>query len=59
MIKFIEEKIQAFRTNDILILMGNDFAFQDAYTSFTNIVNLINYMNGKYGDKYHFVYSTP
>ncbi|KAI5636838.1 alpha mannosidase middle domain-containing protein [Phthorimaea operculella] len=53
---------KAYRSNNILVTMGDDFNYQDATVWFDNLDKLIVYTNmkaGKEGLKVHLFYSTP
>jgi hypothetical protein len=52
---------QAYRTNNILFLYGDDFAFQEANKSFQNIEAMMKAFQDDYylKDKIQFFYSTP
>lgn len=55
----IEERIEHYATDDIFVVFGDDFKYINAHWMFTNLDNMIKYMNMKHGDRYHFRYSTP
>jgi len=43
----------------LFMLWGWDFEYQDAHYNYKSMDQMITYMNEKYADKYHFIYSTP
>jgi hypothetical protein len=55
----IEQRASVYRTNDILMLFGDDFRYMNAQENYKQLDNMISWMNEKHGDKYKFVYSTP
>jgi hypothetical protein len=59
MINEIESRASAYRTNEILMLFGDDFRYMNAQSNYKQMDNMISWMNEKHGDKYLFVYSTP
>ncbi|XP_068085422.1 lysosomal alpha-mannosidase-like [Anabrus simplex] len=60
-INFCEEQSRYYRTDNILVTMGNDFSYQDARKNFKNMDKLIKYVNGKQkeGSRVNVFYSTP
>ena len=61
-IKFlIEAAVQAesYRTNNIMLTMGDDFNYEDAHGWFRNLDVLIDSVNKKYSDSFKLFYSTP
>ncbi|KAL1517915.1 hypothetical protein ABEB36_001615 [Hypothenemus hampei] len=58
----VQKAEKSFQTNNIIIPMGRDFAYQQAEGWFQNIDRLIQYVNQKEtfnNTKYHLLYSTP
>ncbi|CAG9761788.1 unnamed protein product [Ceutorhynchus assimilis] len=58
----IKDSIKSFQTNNVIVPMGRDFAYQEAETWFRNIDKLIKYINNHEtfeGKKYNLLYSTP
>ena len=47
-----------YRANHLLITMGGDFFYKNAYKQYTNIDKLIKYFNEEYKD-FKLIYSTP
>ncbi|XP_067010796.2 lysosomal alpha-mannosidase isoform X2 [Anabrus simplex] len=60
-IKFCNEQGQYYRTDHILVTMGDDFNYQDATMNFKNMDKLIKYVNAKQteGSPVNVLYSTP
>ncbi|XP_059478736.1 lysosomal alpha-mannosidase-like [Neocloeon triangulifer] len=60
-IDYIERQIQYFKTNNILVPMGQDFSYQQASYWFNNIDRLIKYVNERQstGSRVNLMYSTP
>lgn len=57
--KLMQVQASLYATNHLFVLMGEDFAYMDAFQNYRNMDNLIEYMNANWGDKYHLKYSTP
>ena len=60
--KFLEygrHQAAAYRTNNIILTMGNDFNYQHAEMWFTNLDRLIRYVREKRGSEVNIIYSTP
>jgi hypothetical protein len=56
----IKEFIPFYRSNQILVLMGDDFAYENAEDNYSQLDLLIAYFNSKYKDKnIRLIYSTP
>jgi hypothetical protein len=55
----LDERASHYLTDDILVLMGEDFNYMNAEENYINIDNMITYMNANFADKYTFKYSTP
>lgn len=55
----IDERARHYRTDEILVLFGDDFQYMQADQNFAQMDNMIEYMNMKHGNKYNFMYSTP
>ena len=55
----IDERARHYRTDEILVLFGDDFQYMQADQNFAQMDNMIEYMNSKHGNKYNFMYSTP
>lgn len=60
-INFIKDISKFFQTNQIMILMGCDFTYENAFINFKNIDKLIAYANLKQinNGKVNLIYSTP
>ncbi|XP_018323399.1 lysosomal alpha-mannosidase-like isoform X2 [Agrilus planipennis] len=60
-LQYVETMKTNYRTNNLLITMGNDFNYQDADVWFKNLDKLIKYANQRQNDssKYNLLYSTP
>lgn len=58
-VSFLEEQRSYYRSNHILVLMGEDFNYQDSYSNFKNIDKLIDVVTKHHGDKVNLFYSTP
>ena len=59
MMKRIEERAAVYRTPEVFAVFGDDFKYINAHWMFTQLDNMIEYMNANHGDKYYFRYSTP
>lgn len=55
----LDRRIDAYRTNDLFVVFGDDFKYINAHWMYQNMDNMIEYMNKKHSDKYIFKYSTP
>jgi hypothetical protein len=55
----LDERIDHYLTDDMFVLIGDDFRYVNAYQNYMNIDNMIEYMNANYNDTYHFKYATP
>jgi len=55
----LDERAEHYVTDDLLVLMGQDFRYMDAEQNYRAMDNMIEYMNAHFSDKYNFVYSTP
>jgi len=56
-VKCIEEYVQGFKTQNILMTFGDDFAYADSENTFRWIDNLINTIQQN-SNRYEFKYST-
>ncbi|XP_051165377.1 lysosomal alpha-mannosidase-like [Leptopilina boulardi] len=56
---FVNRQNESYRTNNVIITMGNDFNYQEAESWFSNLDILIKNINYLYGSKYNAIYSTP
>ena len=59
MINHLNDRVQHYATNEIFMLFGTDFMYQNAHWNYNNMDYMIEYMNENFGDKYFFKYSTP
>ncbi|CAH1405830.1 unnamed protein product [Nezara viridula] len=57
-LKIMENYTKAYRTENILVTMGNDFNYQNAHINFKNMDKLIKQIN-LLDTKYYAFYSTP
>ena len=57
--KVMQAQAALFATDHLFILMGEDFAYMDAFQNYENMDSLIEYMNANWADKYTLKYSTP
>ena len=55
----IDERAAHYRTPEIFVVFGEDFKYINAHWMFTQLDNMIEYMNKHHSDKYFFRYSTP
>lgn len=55
----IDERAAVYRTPEIFAVFGDDFKYINAHWMFTQLDNMIEYMNKHHGDKYFFRYSSP
>jgi hypothetical protein len=55
----IDERAKHYKTDEILVLFGDDFQYMQADQNYAQMDRMINYINAKYGDKYRLKYSTP
>ena len=55
----VNQYIQIYRTNHIMIPMGCDFHFSNAHQNFKSIDKMINYINKLYSNNLTLMYSTP
>lgn len=55
----LEERILHTATDQLFVVFGDDFKYINAHWMYTNLDNMIAYMNEHHGDRYHFQYSTP
>jgi lysosomal alpha-mannosidase len=55
----MKERHEHYITDEVFVMMGNDFNYMDAHINYRNMDNLIESVNKYYGDKYEVVYSTP
>lgn len=55
----VDERAAAYRSPEIFMVFGEDFKYINAHWMFTQLDNMIEYMNEHHGDKYVFRYSTP
>ena len=55
----IDERRQFYRTSHIMIPMGNDFSFQNATATFTDIELIIDNITMYFGDEVEIIFSTP
>ena len=56
--EMLEERI-GYRTNNILLYYGEDFAFNEADINYENIEMIMNYVNQNMKGKMKLIYSTP
>jgi hypothetical protein len=59
LIKQLTERINHYKTNQMLVLFGEDFRYMSAFQNYKNMDTIIAYMNEHHGDQFHFIYSTP
>jgi len=59
LMKQLDERVPHFLTDDLLMLMGDDFRYMNAAQNYDSIDNMIAYMNKHHSDKYILRYSTP
>jgi lysosomal alpha-mannosidase len=59
LIGFLEDYSTCYATDQLFIMFGMDFNYQDAFQNYENMDKMIEYMNANHGDKYIFKYSTP
>jgi lysosomal alpha-mannosidase len=59
LIDYIEDYSNHFATDQLFVLFGSDFRYQNAFQNYENMDKMIDYMNENYGEKYIFKYSTP
>mmetsp|Transcript_524 Transcript_524/g.565 ORF Transcript_524/g.565 Transcript_524/m.565 type:complete len:306 (+) Transcript_524:251-1168(+) len=59
LMEHLDERISHYKTNDLFVLLGDDFRYSNAHQNYINVDNMIDYMNAHHSDKYHFIYSTP
>jgi lysosomal alpha-mannosidase len=57
-VKFVNEFSSKYRTNNIMIPLGDDFRYENAHQDFKNTDKLIKYVNSRASNMYLF-YSTP
>lgn len=48
-----------FRTDEIMVLLGGDFQFMNAFKNYVQTDRVIEYMKKHHSDRYIFKYSTP
>lgn len=58
-IDYLEDYSQYYATDQLLILFGSDFEYEDAFVNYENIDRMIKYFNENESDRYIFKYSTP
>ena len=58
-IPWLEDYSSCYATDQLFILFGMDFHYQNAFQNFENMDKMIDYMNENYSDKYIFKYGTP
>ena len=56
--EMLEERV-GYRTNNILLYCGEDFAFNEADINYENIEMIMNYVNNNMKGKMKMIYSTP
>ena len=56
--EMLEERV-GYRTNNILLYYGEDFAFNEADINYENIEMIMNYVNNNMKGKMKMIYSTP
>mgnify|MGYP000946518262 CR=1 FL=1 len=44
-LKYLDGEVHKYKTKDIYIMWGHDFAYKDAKIPFTNIDNMLKYLN--------------
>jgi len=59
LVGFLEDYSTCYATDQLFIMFGMDFNYQDAFQNYENMDKMIEYMNANHGDKYIFKYSTP
>ena len=60
LVSFITEQSAHYRTNHIIVTMGEDFQFQAAHSWFMNLDRMIQHINGRKEElKINMFYSTP
>jgi hypothetical protein len=55
----MEERASHYKTDQVLVLFGDDFRYMNAFQNYRNMDNMISYMNKYHGDRFLFKYSTP
>ncbi|XP_033225298.1 lysosomal alpha-mannosidase-like [Belonocnema kinseyi] len=56
---FVNNQAKLYRTNNVLLTMGDDFQYHLADAWFTNLDLLIKYTNQRNGSTHNLIYSTP
>ena len=57
--KDLDERQSHYVTNDLFVVFGGDFQYVNAFQNYKNMDAMIEYMNKKYPEDYHLIYSTP
>lgn len=56
---YVQKYAKTYRTNHIMVVMGDDFQYANARMNFMNMDNLIRHMKSTYADKMDIFYDTP
>ncbi|XP_050460750.1 lysosomal alpha-mannosidase isoform X2 [Cataglyphis hispanica] len=56
---YAHNQARAYRTNHVILTMGDDFNYQQADMWFANLDKLIKYTNQRNGSRVNVIYSTP
>ncbi|XP_033225890.1 lysosomal alpha-mannosidase-like [Belonocnema kinseyi] len=56
---FVNAQAKSYKTNNVILTMGDDFTYQVANSWYTNLDKLIRYINFYNGTKFNAMYSTP
>ncbi|XP_020290943.1 lysosomal alpha-mannosidase [Pseudomyrmex gracilis] len=56
---YVKKQALAYKTNHIILTMGEDFHYQQSEMVFGNLDKLIRYTNQRNGSTYNVIYSTP
>ena len=59
LLREIRDRLKVYKTNDLLVIFGEDFRYMEAAQNYKSMDNMITYMNENFGDQYLFKYSTP
>ena len=59
LIEHLQVRQEHYLTDDLFVLIGEDFRFMEAENNYRSIDNMIDYMNENHNDEYFFKYSTP
>lgn len=55
----LEDRASHYLSDDILVLLGDDFKYMNAFHNYRFMDNAIDYLNKHHSDKFNFKYSTP